>query len=413
MKQDVLVLGGGVIGVCSAYYLNKQGYRVTVIDKNEIGKGCSFGNAGYITPSHFIPLSAPGMISKGLKWMFNPESPFYMKPRFDASFIKWLFQFSNACTNKHVHHVKKILLELNLQSMSLYKELRSEINFLLEQNGLLMLYNSEKGLEGEAKTVQMANELGLNATLVSKKDVLEKEPELDLDILGGAFYPEDGHTNPYQFVSALRSYLESRGVNFIEHSEITDISVQNKQITSVRCSEHEFTATQYVLAMGSWSPSLAKKLALNLPVQAGKGYSTTFKNTLFNFKTPFILTEAKVAVTPLQDEIRFGGTMELSGNDLTINQRRVNGILKSIKSYYPKFNPDLVSRQTIWSGLRPCSPDGVPIIGRYKSCNNLVIATGHAMMGLSLGPITGKLVEEIISESPSSLPLHQLTPERF
>ena len=414
MKKDIVIIGGGIIGVCTAYFLWKEGRSVTVIDKGEIGKECSYGNAGYITPSHFIPLSAPGMISKGIKWMMNPESPFYIKPHFDVEFIKWLWKFNSYCTNKHVQHVQKTILELNLESMKLYNEMSNidDLDFQYSENGLLMLFNTEKGLSEEYSVINEANKLGLKARILSKEEIKEKEPNINFDIIGGSFFPEDGHIHPYEFVSSLTSFLKKNGVEFLEHSEVIDLDIFGNHISSIQTNTTNISANEFVLATGSWSPILAKKLNITIPIQAGKGYSFTLDNPFGKIDTPFIFAEAKVAATPLTNKIRFGGTMELAGLTEGINQRRVNGIIKSIKKYIPSFDESSIDRNNIWYGYRPCSPDGVPIVGRTEKFNNLTIATGHAMMGLSLGPITGKLVSETICNKSEKY-LNYLSPNRF
>lgn len=414
MKKDIVIIGGGIIGVCSAYFLWKEGRSVTVVDKGEIGKECSYGNAGYITPSHFVPLSAPGMISKGIKWMMNPESPFYIKPHLDLEFIKWLWKFNSFCTNAHVQNVQETLLDLNLESMKLYNEFSkmSELDFQYSDNGLLMLFNTEKGLDEETSVVEEANKLGLNAKILSKNDIKEKEPNIDFDIVGGSFFPEDGHIHPYEFVRSLTSFLKKNGVEFLEDSEITDIHFSGNTVSSIDINTTNISADEFVLATGSWLPILAKKLNLNIPIQAGKGYSFTLDNQWGKIDTPFIFAEAKVAVTPLNKQIRFGGTMELAGLTEGINHRRVNGIIKSVKTYISNFDDSNIDRNDIWYGYRPCSPDGVPIVGRTHLFNNLTIATGHAMMGLSLGPITGKLVSETICKGSETY-INYLSPNRF
>ncbi len=264
-ETDVLVIGGGAIGVCSAYYLSKQGRAVAIVEKGDIGSGSSYGNAGLIVPSHSTPLAEPGMISKGIKWMFNPESPFYIKPRFSCELISWLWKFWRACSKRQM----------------------------------------------------------------------------------------------------------------------------NRSIPVIR------------------------DLKIKLPIQPAKGYSVTFKRPPGCSRIPFVLAEAKVALTPLGDALRFAGTLELAGLDLSINMRRVQAILKAVPGYLPDIHPENLERIEIWRGLRPCTPDGLPFLGRPMAYDNLILAAGHAMIGISLSPITGKLVSQLAANERPLIDLAALNVERF
>ncbi|MCL1108134.1 FAD-dependent oxidoreductase [Shewanella schlegeliana] len=425
--KDVAVIGGGIIGVCSAYYLHKAGKSVVVIDKDEIGKACSFGNAGYITPSHFIPLAASGMIQKGLKWMLNPQSPFYVRPSLNVDFLKWLLSFAKKCTPQHTLANQQAILDINLKSLELYQalHLEAEFDFEFHQNGLLMLCNTQQGLNDEATTVAAANKLGLKAKMLTPKDLQQLEPDIQLDVIGASFYPEDAHIAPYEFIVAMKNYLAAQGVEFRQRTEITGFTkdTTNSKIRSAITADGEIRAADFVLANGAWSPKLAKQLGFSLPVQPGKGICISFdsppvkEGAKLECRTPFILSEAKVAVSPLDNGIRFGGTMELgvlsSQESSGISLNRIKGLTKSAARYLPDLDTTQVKSEEFWSGFRPCSPDGLPIIGRVDTLANLTLATGHAMMGLSLGPITGKLISEIITKEKTSLDLTPFSPSRF
>ncbi|ABV38149.1 D-amino acid dehydrogenase [Shewanella sediminis HAW-EB3] len=445
-NKEVAVIGGGIIGLCSAYYLHKAGRSVVVVDKGEIGKACSFGNAGYITPSHFVPLAAPGMIQKGLKWMLNPQSPFFVRPSLNLDFLLWLWSFAKKCTKQHTLNTQEAILDINLKSLALYEELHNEedLEFQFYQKGLLMLYKTEKELKEEAETVKQANRLGLNAKMLSPSELKCLEPNIDFDVIGAAHYPEDAHIAPYELLNSLRVYLETRGVEFIEHAEITSFNTDSltspsgdntadknrpRKLVSAGYTKGSekgnIEADEFILANGAWSGQTAASLGLKIPVQAGKGISITLSNdpdnkcapATFDCRTPFILSEAKVAVTPFNNEIRFGGTMELgvlaNQERRGISQNRIKGLLKSAGRYLPAFRADSIDQSLFWSGFRPCSPDGLPIIGRCHPYTNLTVSTGHAMMGLSLGPISGKLVSEIITGSKTSVNLGPFDPNRF
>lgn len=401
--KHIAVIGGGVIGLCTAYFCAKRGHRVTVIDRgSESDLNCSYGNAGMITPSHFVPLAAPGAIRVALKWMWNPESPFYMKPRLDRRLVAWAWMFNRAATVKHVNEASPLLLQLNLASRELFVQLAREWrDFTVEEKGIVMLCNSEEGLEHERATAAYARQLGLTVECLDAKQLAAMEPDLRMNAAGGIYFPRDAYLAPWQFMSALKKRVP------VQWTTTTTLRANGRRI------ESDLKADEYVIAGGAWSSQLAADLQLRLPMQAGKGYSLTLQRPRKQPRHAMILSEARVAVTPMLDALRFGGTMEVTGNDLSINPARVRGIIKAVPKYLPDFSADDFRDVTPWAGLRPCSPDGVPYVGRFARYENLSVATGHAMMGLSLGPITGKLLSEVLSDERTSIPLDQLSPDRY
>ncbi|WP_444996361.1 NAD(P)/FAD-dependent oxidoreductase [Aliikangiella sp. IMCC44359] len=413
MKRHITIVGGGIVGLSCAYYLKQSGYDVRVIDKTVIGNSCAMGNAGYVSPSHFVPLSSPGMVAKGLRWMFNPESPFYIRPRWDKQLIAWLWQFNKHCTNKHVKNVEKTLLDLCFRSHQLYEQIWSDFkeNFQFKRNGIYVLCNTDKALKEELNVKDEANLLGLKAMLVTPEELQSRLPDMQFNIKGGVLYPEDSHVHPLELMQSLHQYLLSQGVEFIENCSIDSVEISAQKVCQLANKDNEFEVDELVIASGSWSSLIGKQLNLNVPVQAGKGYSVTIEKP-WRVDTPFILSEARVAITPFEKQIRFGGTMEFSGIDLSVNQRRIQGILKSVKKYITNFDIDGVDTTNAWAGLRPCSPDGLPLIGRPKRYSNVVLATGHAMLGLTLAPVTGKIVADLLSgkDEPTQ---NYLDPERF
>lgn len=414
MNKEVVIIGGGIIGLCSAYYLQKEGHKVTVIDKSNFSTGASYINAGYITPSHIIPLSAPGMINKGIKWMFNSESPFYVKPRLDADFIKWSWLFKKSATKQKVAKAIPVIKDINVFSRELYQDIKSskEFNFSYDHKGLMMYYQTDKAGEEEWDTGRKAKALGLKVENLTKDQVKKLEPNVDLNIKGAVYYHSDAHMTPNNFMQELTNYLYEKGVTIIKDEEVLDLILENGTIKYLTTNKQKITADEFVLATGSWSQNFAKKLNLTLPVQAGKGYSiNTEKETPITI--PAILMEAKVAVTPMEGFTRFAGTMEIGGINHEINQKRVNAIAKAGESYYKNISISIAEKQNAKCGLRPCSPDGLPYIGRLSEVKNVTVATGHAMMGWSLGPATGKLVSEIISDKKYSLNIQPFHVERY
>lgn len=414
--MKIHIIGGGVIGLCSAYYLRQAGHEITVIDQGDFAAGCSFGNAGMVVPSHFTPLASPGVIAKGLKWMFQSSSPFFIKPRLNLSLMQWLWQFYKACHPDRVQAAMPIIRDLNQASKELYHELNKNLGlaFDFEAKGLIMLYRSAKGEQEELNTAATANEIGVEAKALTPSEVQQLEPNTRVNSLGGVLYPGDAHLAPHQFMSALISNLRQNGVTFIPQTQVKAWQTNKGKITHLLNQDGEkVEVDQVVLAAGSWSEKLLRGLNINMPIQDGKGYSITLSDPANRPTLPSILSEDKVAITPMGKDLRFGGTLELGGMKTSVNPKRVQGILSALPQYYPDVAIPKQDSLDIWVGFRPCSPDGLPYIGRSRKIPNLVIAGGHAMMGLSLGPITGKLVAEIMDNKEPSIKLSLLHPERF
>ncbi|UTA67046.1 FAD-binding oxidoreductase [Emticicia sp. 21SJ11W-3] len=415
---QVVIIGGGIIGLYSAYYLQQKGHKVTIIERTGGADGCSFGNAGMIVPSHFIPLAVPGMIEKGIRWMFNSESPFYVKPRLNWDLISWGLKFQKAANQKQVDKAIPALRDISLFAKKLYQDFAKEENndFSFEEKGLMMLCKTAHTFEEEAEVAQTANKIGIEARVLDVKTLHEMEPEVKPDVAGAVYYPGDAHLYPNLLVKKLKDLLAQKGVTFIYNTEVTSFETENGKIKSLKTDNGATLATdELIIATGSWSPLLAKQLNINLPMQAGKGYSTTLdqpKGKKLNI--PSILLEARVAITPMgENQIRFGGTMEIGGINQDINMNRVRGIIKAVPEFFPDYPIAVPPQSKVWSGLRPCSPDGLPYIGRTNKYKNLIIASGHAMMGLSLAPGTGKLVQEIVDNEKTSIDISLYKPERY
>ena len=416
MSKHIFIVGGGVIGLSTAYYCAQRGHRVTVLDRNPARReGCSFGNAGLIVPSHIVPLAAPGMVALGLKWMWSPESPFYVKPRLSWALLDWGWKFWRAANAAHVARSAPLLRDLNLASRVCYEELAAlpGSDFGLAKQGLLMLCKTPRRLEEEAKVAEQARRLGLSAEVLTARQTAERDPAVRMEVIGSVYFPQDCHLSPARFMASLQQQLERAGVEFSWDTDVTGWRTSGRRIDAVCTIQGEFAADEFVVCGGAWSSSLARELGVRLPMQAGKGYSLTVPNQRQRPSTSAILTEARVAVTPMDGSLRFAGTMEIAGLSEQTNWRRVNGIIQSVPRYYPDFTPDDFAGIQPWCGLRPCSPDGLPYLGRFARYANLSAATGHAMLGLSLGPITGKLMAEILSGEKPSLDVRPLDPERY
>jgi D-amino-acid dehydrogenase len=405
-----------VIGLSTAWYLAERGHRVRVVDRGTPSReNCSYGNAGMLTPSHFVPLSAPGAVRNALRWMFDAESPFYVKPRLDRDLLSWGWKFNRNATAKHVEAAAPVIRDLNLAGVAAYQELARAWNdeFRLVERGSLVVARSGHGVAEGSRTAALANRLGVPAEVVSADQIAKLEPGIRMAVAGGVFYPRDAILAPALFMRALIRRLEERGVELIWNSEVFGWVTGTTRVVAARTRLGAIEADEFVVCGGSWSPSVVRDLGLRLPMQAGKGYSLTLSAPRERATRGIILTEARVAVTPMGDAMRFGGTMEIAGVDETINPSRIRGIVKSACRYFPSFTPNDFEGIEPWCGLRPCSPDGLPYIGRFARYLNLSAATGHAMMGLSLGPMTGKLMAEVIGGEDPSIPLDMLSPDRY
>ena len=403
--SKVLIIGGGIVGLTSAYYLQKKGYEVTVLDKGDITDNCSFGNAGMIVPSHFVPLAAPGMIKQGIRWMFDSKSPFYVRPSLNGNLINWGLKFMKHATAKHVSQSAVPLRDLSLLSKKLYEGLAKEpdFNFELTNNGILAFYKTEKAGEEEAHLAARAIELGLDMAVLTADECRALQPDLKLDVLGAVHYRCDAHLYPTKLMNALLQYLLNNGVKIERGREVDKIETVGNRIMKVFTGNTAWEADQYVLATGSWSPAVAKMADVKISLMPGKGYSFMEPEPQQRLTIPALLCEARVAITPMNGQIRYGGTMELDKINTRINMQRVKGIVESVPAYFPDLNPALPAEKDIWYGFRPSSPDGLPYIGRSEKRENLIIATGHGMMGLSLGPATGLLVSQIASGMATDL----------
>ena len=412
---DVVVIGGGVIGLSSAYYLNKIGYNVTVIERGDITDGCSFGNMGYISPSHFIPLASPGIISQGLKWMLSPTSPFYIKPRLSLSLMEWGYQFwknSNAATvEKNAPHLNNILQ----LSRKLINDLRIDIgdDFEMQTIGCLMMCKQQKTLDHEFHLADEAEMLGLKVDRLLKDEVQKLEPDVEINVAGAVLFKDDCHFNPGKMMKDLKSYLENNGVQFQLNTTVTGFEKLNSRVAAVITDKGKFNCDEIVLATGSWLPTVAKMLGIKLLLQPGKGYSYTYPFVEKNVKYPAILVDGRCAITPWGNQLRIGGTMELSGINNKVLVKRMEGIYNSAKDFYPGLKINFPPADKIWNGLRPVTPDGLPYIGKHSLYDNVIIVGGHAMLGISEATGTGKIVSELIQRKTTSINISAFKVERF
>jgi D-amino-acid dehydrogenase len=415
-SKHVIVIGAGIAGVCVAYYLSKKGIDVTILDRDDGTNNCSYGNAGMIVPSHIIPLASPGIISKGLKWMLSAESPFYIRPRFDLELLDWGWKFKKASTKKHVEQSAPVLKDLLLRSRELLIELENKefMSFDFQKKGLFMFCRSEEGLEEEAEVVDKANELGMPAEVLTPEEVAEKEPVLDLDIIGATYFPKDAHLHPGTLMNELKRVLAERGVKFEYQTEVTAFAENGDSVSGVITGDgREISGSEVVVCTGAWTPALAREIGVKLPMQAGKGYSITLDNPKVLPENCGIFAEEKVTMTPMKGSLRFGGTMEIIGTDKSINPKKISGLKKSVCRYAPEFTMEDLDVDDIWVGLRPISPDGLPYVGVLDKYDNVYTSTGQAMMGMSLSPASGEIIADLITNGKAEFDHSLINPNRY
>lgn len=414
-RKNIVIVGGGIIGLSTAYAALHEGSQVTVVDRiSNSGDNCSLGNAGMIVPSHFIPLAAPGSFGNAIKWMMDPESPFQVKPRMSWDLMKWGLRFFLASTETQVGQAAPLLRDLSFASRDLYLQWSdSGIDCSLAKKGLLMLCKSEVAMVEESEIAHRARDLGIPAKTLNATETYALDPNVTMNIAGSVYYPKDCHLDPSQLLSSLKAKIIALGGKIQHDCLVTGWKTKNQSIIALETKHGEIEADEFVLSGGVWSEGLVKMLKLQLPLQPGKGYSLTLPNPIELPNVCSILCEAKVAVTPIGSGLRFGGTMQIGELNQSIDPRRVNGILKSIPCYMPRFRVQHFEGIQPWCGLRPVSPDGLPYIGRTNAWKNLTIAAGHAMMGISLGPITGELVNHVLHGRSTKINIERLSPDRY
>ncbi|MCX6057858.1 MAG: FAD-dependent oxidoreductase [Chloroflexi bacterium] len=413
-KHDVLIIGGGPVGLSCAYYLLRSGRQVTILDAHEIGKGSGSGNAGHIVPSHIIPLAAPGVVTSALKWMLDPaHSPFGMKVSLDPKYISWLLQFVMACNEANVQRAISPLNSLGQLSAKNFAQLITEEKFdcSYQEKGFLNLYKNEEGFHAGQHEAEFMQKHGIPINVYDKSKVHEVEPAALSDVIGGIHFTGDAHLNPAVFLKLLSERVRAMGAEMFENTSVTGFESMNGKITKVKTNAGDFESEQVILAAGAFTPLVARDLKLNIPIQPARGYSLTMTANKPMPRQALILGERRIAVSPLGNLLRFTGRLEVGNYSLTPNPVWIQRIENSVREYIV-LDEKLDIKET-WAGLRPVTPDGMPIIGRSSRCKNFIVATGHAMLGLSLGPGTGQVVAELVNGQTPSFSLSPMRLERF
>lgn len=411
----VVVVGGGVTGLCAAHFLRQSGFDVVVLDDRPAGHlGTSSGNAGMVVPSHFVPLAAPGMVGLGLRMMLRRGGPFGLKLGTSAKSWAFAWRFARNANARNVDRSARLLLELNCASKRLYEQFANGAEFGYAETGLLMICNTRKALEHERALLTTARSMGLDANEIAADELEALDPGISPSVAGAVRFGDDAQLDPGAFVAMMRDLVARAGVDVHSGWPVREFALSDGRVRSVRGSKGEIQGDHFVLTAGCWSERVVSSLNVRMPLLPGKGYSQIVSRSLDSQlpKIPAILVEARVAISPLDRGVRISGTMELGAWDSQVDRARLQGIASAVQTYYRDFNmhPDF---EGAWVGHRPCTPDGVPYLGRFNGIENLVVATGGAMMGMSLGPILGKLASQLTVGEDAGFDLEPLAPDRF
>ena len=412
-QKDVVIIGAGIVGVCTAYYLLERGRQVTILDQSDTCSGSSYGNAGAISPSHAIPLAAPGAVESALKWMFSPESPFYLKPRFDPELLSWFWRFWRACDASRVREVLPFLRDIERESLRLYASLveKEKLDCDFRQEGALYLFDTAAGFAHGVKDARLLQENGIELEVLERQAVRDFEPLARPYASGGIRIMESAHLDPARFVRGLAEAVKVRGGEILSHTEAIEMRKEGRGIRAIRTTRGVLHPAQVVLAAGAHSSRIARGLGVRLPIEAAKGYSVSVRKGGACLRVPTLLKEARVYVTPFEDRIRYAGTFELDGLNMTIDRRRLDALAKAVNRYLTGFEG--LEEIEVWRGLRPMTPDAIPILGKSAAADNLYYATGHGMVGVGLGAVSGKIVADLVAGLQPGFDLRFLAPERF
>jgi len=410
-RPDVLVVGGGVVGVCTAHSLVERGVRTTLLERGEICSGASHGNGGWIFPSESAPLPGPGAIREALPWLLDPASPFWIQPRASLALLRWLWDFHRACNAGAQRESFRLRRALSLASLERFGEFAKKLDFGFTQRGLTLIFQTAKAMRDAQHEVDLLEAAGGSANWLGVAELREAIPGLASDLAGGLEFPADAHITPGDFVRGLAADVARRGAAIETHTEVISVEWSRRGPVRVCTTRGDFSADEVVLAAGAWTPGLTRGLGLRIPVEAAKGYSITVERPEGHPDLPLALAEGMVFVTPMGSQLRFGGTLELAGLDMRMNQRRVDALARTVHRYLPGI--PRTPTVEIWRGLRPLTPDDLPILGRPAGTSGLILATGHGMSGISQGPISGELIAQLASGETPEIDLAPFSPDRF
>jgi len=412
-KTDVLILGGGVIGLACALYVLRAGRSVTVLEQGSVGGATSHGNCGTITPSHAMPLAMPGIIGQALRWMLIADAPLRIAPRLDFALFEWLLQFAHLCNWKDFRRItaaKAPLLRLSRRALE--DIIRSEnLACEFETRCTLTVYRDARAFEKSAWLPKALADAELPVETLDGANCRAREPVLNDSIVGGYFHPLDAHLRPDQYAAELARVVKERGAEIRESTTITGFRLERGRIESVATDAGEFAGRDVILALGAWSPLLARQLDLRIPIQPGKGYSITYTRPRHCPRIPLALKERAVCVTGWNSGYRLGSTMEFAGYDASLNRFRLDALRRGAAEYLIEPEGPQVTEE--WYGWRPMTHDDLPILGRAANVQNLMLATGHGMLGVTMSAASGLLVSELLTGQAPTLDTAAFSPARF
>ncbi|MCZ6836924.1 MAG: FAD-binding oxidoreductase [Planctomycetota bacterium] len=412
-RVDTIVIGGGIVGLSCAYFLSLRGQKVLLIERDTFDTGASVGNAGLVAFGH-APMPRPGAIRQSFKMFLDPLNPLYVKPRLDLSMLRWFLDFKKACDPEPFARSMKILSELGFEAKQCFEQIVSNemVNGEYRKTGWIDLCLSEERLEQAFEEADLVSSHGYKVDKLTGDEIRANDPSILDEIVGGTHYTQSVILDPGRFTTEFAACLRDRGVRTRTQIDIKKILTKDGKVVGVRTAGAEtLEADNVVLAAGIWSTKLAQTVGLNLPMQAGKGYHVNLSapNPLPRFG--YVCAEAFVAATPMNGNLRLAGTIEFSGINDTMNTRRLNMLQAGARKYFKGIGT--CQSLSTWNGLRPCTADGLPIVGESSQVQGLFVATGHAMMGFTLGPVTGKLISECIVDGKPSMDISALSPDRY
>lgn len=396
---DVLVIGGGIVGLFCAYHLRRIGASVTVLERGPVGgpQSCSYGNTGFVGTQGAAPLAEPGMLAHGMRGLLNPESPLYVRPRWDPELLRWLWHFRNACNAEDAKAAFRVLLDLKRRSLEILRELCATDGLArhFTARGMVLAFKAEDAFEKACQSVPETVARGVPLRVLGPGELRALEPEAEFDICGALFNAEGAYLHVPEFLGAFAETLQGMGVEIHAGTEVVGFETARHEVTRVRTALGDFRPRETVVAAGTWSAECARRLGVGLMLQPAKGYTVTVRTPPSAPRLPVILSEGRIAVMPVGDRLRFGGTLELSGPNSAVSRQRVEGILRTVRRYLPQLGH--AEPLETWSGLRPCTPDSLPYLGRAPRYHNVSIATGHGHIGMGLAPAGGRLIAQLIA----------------
>jgi D-amino-acid dehydrogenase len=411
----VVVVGGGVIGVSCAYYLARGGADVVLLERDHLGAGASSGNAGTVAAGH-PPLNRPGRVRQGIRQMLDPSSPLYIKPSWNPELWRWLLDFARFCTDAHVEHCMKVMSPLGMDALDLFDSLLEEerLECGFRKEGFYEICSTEAGIAGAAHEASIIVRHGYHPETIDGDELRRREPEYAPELLGGVFFPEAATMNPAQFLARLAEAAVRHGTRIRENAEGHEVVLDGGRATGVRLQSGEVVSGDaVVLATGPFAARLAGKVGVRLPVRGGKGYHRDVEigpNGAPPLRVASVHSETSVFSTRLDNFVRFAGTMEFSGENSAMLPARLNQLARSAKSCFPALGT--ARPKSEWCGLRPMSADGLPMVGGIGGVEGLAVATGHGMLGLTLGPVTGEMIaNHVLGHGDARL--EGLSPDRF